>query len=348
MGACGLAACGVGPGRLGIGGARPDLLEDGRPPGSGRSRPAILTVPVTLRGGPGQPASAGRARGPRSAGGGRGGLRDPGGLGALGCHARVDRHPITGAARRARCPNRARSIRDNRARRVGDKACGVPDRHGRCCSAGPRRGAGAKAGGCPPACRLPSARCRPGSRWCHAVGRPEQRQPCPGRCRRRADRGAQAGADRCGRERFCGYRRRLDGTGFERWRHYGRAGGTQHGRCRSTGLAAWLGPGAVTTDPGLAHRTRSVLVGRRAGRGQWHRGQTAGPDRAKGQSLRWCLRSRGPRHRALPAHLPVQVPLSLPGWMTAQVSKAVMVSRTGTDSAVVTKIESRARVVERL
>lgn len=50
MGACGLAACGVGPGRLGIGGARPDLLEDGRPPGSGRSRPAILTVPVTLRG----------------------------------------------------------------------------------------------------------------------------------------------------------------------------------------------------------------------------------------------------------------------------------------------------------
>src|SRR5450631_637834 len=32
----------------------------------------------------------------------------------------------------------------------------------------------------------------------------------------------------------------------------------------------------------------------------------------------------------------------------AQVSRAVMVNRTGTDRAVVTKIESRARVVERL
>lgn len=98
MGTGGLGACGLGPGRLSIGGAAARSL--GRWPS-----PSFWPVQARdpdragdLAWGPGQSPPAGRGRDPGSAAGRRGGSRDPGGLGALGCHARVDRHAVTGTA----------------------------------------------------------------------------------------------------------------------------------------------------------------------------------------------------------------------------------------------------------
>ena len=153
-------------------GSPPEGADNGRHRRPAPPKPAILTVPVALRGVRARPPPPGRPRDPRRAGARRRGARSACGVGAFVSQARVGRRSGTWPAGRSGRPQRSGGLRH-------DGNCRVASSHQRWCPGGPRCRASAPSGSRATASGVPGSRCGEGGWRVAAFCGPEPPQPRP-------------------------------------------------------------------------------------------------------------------------------------------------------------------------